>query len=64
MLERKTIQVNEVMEQVAELQDISEDVSFAFNSSDFDMDELRNELRGMEPFGKNRLEKPFGKQCL
>ena len=35
------------MELVAEQQDLSEEVSSAFQSSDFDIDELRNELHGI-----------------
>ena len=38
----------EVMELVAEQQDLSEEVSSAFQSSDFDIDELRNELHGID----------------
>ena len=49
MLEKKLlIQVYEVMELVAEQQDLSEEVLSAFQSSDFDIDELRNELHGID----------------
>lgn len=48
MFEKKSlIQVYEVMELV-EQQDLSEDVLSAFQSSDFDIDELRNELHGID----------------